>query len=184
MGNGSDVHIGVDSVVGTGSSFILPAELRAYLEDYGICTLEQARNNTSFATGYWFTAEEFDLCEEWKYHWEIYIRGLEYNRIRLKDLRDSLLWSHSNYVGPISAAKGYDSFFLINNSEVHNLVLDTLWTLNIPSKIICFSWLLVKERLLTWDHLQSRGFLVLASAFYVKEIAKIYATFSYYALLL
>ena len=105
MGNGTYVLIGVDPVVGMGNSFTLPANLRAYLADYGISTLEQARNNTSFAKGYWFTAEELDLCEEWKFHWESYIKGLEYNRIRLKDLRDSLLWSHSNYGGHIKCCK-------------------------------------------------------------------------------
>ena len=61
-------------------------------------------------------------------------------------------------MGPISAAKGYDSLSQINNSGEHNLVLNTLWTLKIPSKLICFYWLLVNERILTWDHLQSCGF--------------------------
>ena len=89
----------MDPVVGMGTSFILPGDLRAYLEDYGICTLAQARNKTSFASGYWFTAEELDLCGDWKTCWENFVRGLEYNRTCLKDLRDTLLWSHSNYVG-------------------------------------------------------------------------------------
>ena len=59
--NGSDIHLGVDPVVGMGSSFILPRDLRDYLEDYGICTLAQARNQTSFASGYWFSENELDL---------------------------------------------------------------------------------------------------------------------------
>ena len=100
--------------------------------------LDQARNNTSFASGYWFTAEELDLSGEWKTHWENYIRGLEYNRIRLKDLRDMLLWSHSNYVGPLSAVKGYDCITLISNLEERNPVFDSLWALNIPTKLACF----------------------------------------------
>ena len=62
MGNGSDIRLGVDLVVGLSNSYILPVDLRAYLEDYGINTLAQARNKTSFAAGYWFTAEELDLC--------------------------------------------------------------------------------------------------------------------------
>ena len=81
VGNGSDIRLGVDPVVGLGSSFILPGDLRAYLEDYGICTLAQARNETSFASGYWFTAEDLDLCGDWKSCWENYVRGLEYSRI-------------------------------------------------------------------------------------------------------
>ena len=78
VGNGSDIHLGVDPVVGLGSSFILTDDLRAYLEDYGICTLAQARNETTFASGYWFTAEDLDLCGDWKSCWDNYVRGLEY----------------------------------------------------------------------------------------------------------
>ena len=62
VGNGSDIRLGVDPVVGLGNSFFLPDELRSYLEDYGINTLAQARNKTSCAAGYSFTAEELDLC--------------------------------------------------------------------------------------------------------------------------
>ena len=141
-----------------GSSFFLPSDLRAYLEDYGICTLAQARNNTPFASGYWFTADDLDLCGDWKTLWENYVRGLEYNRIRLNDLRDKLLWSHSNFVGPLTAAKGYDCIILNSCLEERNPVIDSLWTLNIPTKIACFIWLLVKGRILTWEQLQSRGF--------------------------
>ena len=126
VGNGSDIHLGVDLVVGLSNSFILPDDLRAYLEDYGINTLAQASNKTPFAAGYWFTAEELDLCGDWKYLWDNYIRGLEYNRIHLKDLSDTLLWSHSNYVGTISAVKGYECISAINNFEDRNPAIDVL----------------------------------------------------------
>ena len=126
VGNGAGICLGVDPVVGLGNSFFLPDELRSYLEDYGINTLAQARNKTSCAAGYWFTAEELDLCGDWKYLWENYMRGLEHNRIRLKDLCDTLLWSHSNYVGTISAAKGYDCISSISNLEDQNPVIDIL----------------------------------------------------------
>ena len=33
VGNGSDIHLGVDPVVGLSNSYILPVDLRAYLED-------------------------------------------------------------------------------------------------------------------------------------------------------
>ena len=68
VGNGSAIRLGVDPVVGMGSSFILPRDLRDYLEDYGICTLAQARNQTSFALGYWFSVDELDLQGDWKFH--------------------------------------------------------------------------------------------------------------------
>ena len=64
VGNGSAIRIGADPVVGLGSNFILPIDLREYLEDYGIVTLDHARNLTPSATNYWFTAEDLDLCNE------------------------------------------------------------------------------------------------------------------------
>ena len=52
VGNGSAIRLGADPVVGLGSSFILPNDMREYLEDYGIVTLAQTRNLTPFASGY------------------------------------------------------------------------------------------------------------------------------------
>ena len=52
--------MGADPIVGLGYSYILSDELRLYLEDYGICSLDQAINH---ATGHWFSAEELDLCD-------------------------------------------------------------------------------------------------------------------------
>ena len=96
-------------MVGFESNYILPAGLREYLEDFGIVRLNQARNLTFSASSYWFSATDLDLCNDWKLHWESYVRGLEYGRIFLSEQDDSLLWSHSNFVGSLSAAKGYDS---------------------------------------------------------------------------
>ena len=150
--------MGADLVVGMGSSFILPRDLRDYLEDYGICTLAQARNQTPFASGYWFSAEDLDLVGEWKALWDNFIRGLDYGRIRLSDQNDSLIWSHKNYIGPLIAAEGYDCVFSDSCSEISDPILGFIWTLNIPLKIACFTWLLTRGKILTWDQLQSRGF--------------------------
>ena len=49
VGNGSTIRLGADPVVGLGSSYILPIDLREYLEYYGIVTLDQARNLTPSA---------------------------------------------------------------------------------------------------------------------------------------
>ena len=93
--------------------------------------------------------EELDLCEEWSTLWRSYIRGLEYNRISLKEETDTLLWSFGNYVGPLSAALGYDSLIINNLYEEQNRILALLWSLKLPLKIICFTWLLVKDKILT-----------------------------------
>ena len=103
--------MGVDPFIGMGYSFILPRDLRDYLEDFGISTLAQARNQTSLATGYWFSSEDLDLFGEWKIAWDIFIRGLEYGHIRLNNQIDTISWSHLNYSGPLTAAEGYKCIF-------------------------------------------------------------------------
>ena len=101
VGNGQEVYVGVDPIVGMDRDYILSFDLRTYLEDYGISTLDQVINQ---ATGGWFTAEELDLCDIWSRQWNIYIRGFNFNRIHLRGETDSLLWSFEKYVRPITAA--------------------------------------------------------------------------------
>lgn len=73
-------------------------------------------------------------------------------------MSDTLQWSFGKYVGPIRAALGYDCLIQINYFEEQNRLLALLWSLKLPLKLICFTWLLVRDRILTWDHLQSRGY--------------------------
>ena len=81
---------------------------------------------------------ELDIQGEWKLKWESYIRGLEYGRIRLSDTSDSLLWAYKEYVGPLSAALGYECIASLLCSVGQPSSLDSLWDLNIPLKIGCF----------------------------------------------
>ena len=62
--------MGSDPIVGLGSPFTLPQDLRDYLEDYGISTLDQARNYSTGAQNYWFTTEELDLGGDWMLLWD------------------------------------------------------------------------------------------------------------------
>ena len=66
------------------------------------------------------------------------MRGLEYGRIQLSDQHDSLLWSHNNYVGPLTAAIGYDCILSVNCFKLQDPDLNFLWTQRIPLKITCF----------------------------------------------
>ena len=52
----------------------------------------------------------------------------------------------------------YDCISSSYCSEDQISVLDKIWTLNIPLKIGFFTWLLSRDRILTWEQLQHRGF--------------------------
>ena len=85
---------------------------------------------------------------DWKLLWDKFTSGLEHGRIRFTDQNDSLLWSHNKYVGVLTAALGYECIvhhFKKCAADL-SLVLDLLWKLNIPTKIKCFIWLLVRNR--------------------------------------
>ena len=82
---------------------------------------------------------------------------MEFGRIRLSEQKDALLWSHDKYIGDITAAEGYDCIASSCVISGHASVFKLLWKLNIPNKIVCFIWLLLKDHILTWDQLQCRG---------------------------
>ena len=69
-----------------------------------------------------------------------------------------MLWSFNKFVGSITALVGYECILSTNCFEQQDLTLNFLWSLRIPLKITCFNWLLARDRILTWDHLQHKGF--------------------------
>ena len=95
VGNGSDILIGVDPIIGAHSTFTLPEELRSYLEDLDICTLSQARNILPDSQSYWYTADELGIDGVWKEVWDSYIAGLALGGIHLTTQADTLVWDYN-----------------------------------------------------------------------------------------
>ena len=83
MGNGTDVLIGIDPVIGVSTSLSLLDGLRTFLEDLDITTLSQARNTLPDSQHYWYSAEDLCIAGAWKDAWEAYTRGLELGGIHL-----------------------------------------------------------------------------------------------------
>ena len=55
VGNGMDILLGIDPIVGTLHIPELPSNFRAYLEDLGIATLSRAHNILPGQRTYWYT---------------------------------------------------------------------------------------------------------------------------------
>ena len=51
-------------------------DLRAYLCDYGITTLQHARNPLIDAQAYWMSVDDLKLGGDWKIEWNSYISSL------------------------------------------------------------------------------------------------------------
>ena len=77
VGNGQNILVGVDPIIGTHSLSDLPLGLREYLEDYGILSLNHAHNSLPGLHGYWYLAEDLDIDGDWKIAWDDYTRCLE-----------------------------------------------------------------------------------------------------------
>ena len=81
MGNGHDILLGIDPIIGTLYSSWLPLYIRDYLEDLGISTLSQAHNILPGQQHYWYTTEDLNIDGDWKLLWENYMSSMECARI-------------------------------------------------------------------------------------------------------
>ena len=85
VGNGKNVLLGIDPIVGVSNSLSIPQGLREYLADLDIVTLAQAQNTLPDAHKYWYSAEELSVGGVWKDAWNSFMRGLETCGLRLVD---------------------------------------------------------------------------------------------------
>ena len=143
--------------MGNPASFPFPDDLRTYLEDLGITTLAHAHNTFPDAHHYWFTAEELYLEGDWKNVWNSFIRCLILNGIRLSSEPDSLIWEYNKINGLISADKVYECIVNTYQPDPGCRLFTSLWSSLLPRKIGCFTWLVLKNKILTWDNLQKKG---------------------------
>ena len=157
VGDGKNILIGLDPIIGAHTSYILPDDLRTYLVDLEICTLAQAHNLLPDAQHYWYTANELGLAGSWKATWNDYTEGLVSGGIHLSSSADSLVWDFNKKEGTISARFPYEciinSFTPLDGTSIDSL----LWNGALPCKIGCFIWLVIRKKILTWDNLQKRG---------------------------
>ena len=149
VGNGNDIWIGIDPVIGIPTSHLFPDGLRFYLEDLDIKTLSEACNTLSDSQHYWYSAEELYLDGEWKEVWNSYTRNLDLNGIRLSSQSDSLIWDYNKKDGTISADKVYDCIVKSFSPAMGSRLFKTLWSGTLPRKIGCFSWLVLRNKVLT-----------------------------------
>ena len=144
-------------MIGNPTSYHFPVEQRTYLEDLGIKTLAQAHNTLPDAHHYWYTANELYLEGDWKNIWNSFTRNLDLNGIRLSTECDLLIWEYNKVNGMISADKVYECIVNSYKPDPGSRLFNSLWSSLLPCKIGCFVWLVLRNKILTWDNLQKRG---------------------------
>lgn len=119
--------------------------------------LTQVRNTLFPAKSYWLSADDLYLWGSYRALWDNFIKEIQGAGIRLTDRPDALLWSHNNSHGSLSARAAYDCIVGAHSSPPVTLVDSVLWNRNLPSKISCFIWLTLRDKILTWVNLQKKG---------------------------
>ena len=102
--------MGIDPIVGVSSVYILPADLRAYLEDYSILNLFDALNRgiATSSSDYWISTDELELGGSWKVSWSNYIKGLLHAGIWISPHPNKLVWIFNKSTGKVRANLMYD----------------------------------------------------------------------------
>ena len=93
VADGRDVHIGTDPIASIHDIHFFPTDLRDCFCDYGITTLQHARNPQNNAQAYQLSTDDLKLGGDWKIVWNSYISSLQQGGIHLSDKAHSLLWS-------------------------------------------------------------------------------------------
>ena len=80
VGNGRNVSIGIDFIIGLGDYFKLPEQITKYLADISYFTLAHIKRpiwmNTDFS--YWYSAKDLGLVKDLVLEWEVYTKRLNY----------------------------------------------------------------------------------------------------------
>ena len=158
-GDGWSIRVGRDPILGLTELFRLSDPLLTKLLDNRVYYLAQVAiftDGDSFTR--WADARDLNLTRDLANEWSDYTYKLKNTGLSLNRCKDSLFWSKNVKTGTISAALAYKSSVPSTFSECIPLWFKEVWRWNIPLKTVLFSWLMLAERILTWNMLQKKGF--------------------------
>jgi hypothetical protein len=159
-GNGRDIRIGVDPLIGSHTYYKLSRNLISVLKEKGIEFLAQAGTGSMENTRHtsWKKAELLGLDGELREEWNFFLKGLIGSGFELNSDKDTLLWSWDTKGGQVSAKKAYEVQMMETVEVEQNFWYVDLWTWQLPLKVKLFIWLMLEQRILTWENLIKRGF--------------------------
>ena len=139
--------MGIDPIIRMDSCYVLSEDLRDYLSDFGLHSLQNARN---LGVGinrqsYWLSAEDLDLGGRWKEECDYYIKGLLHGGIRLAKQNDSLLHNPKN--GEVTISLAYDLIVSSTLQLAQKKSILRIWACTIPLKIDFFIWISMENHI-------------------------------------
>jgi ribonuclease HI len=160
-GNGREIRIGVDPMIGSHTYYKLSRNLILALKAQGIEFLAQAGFQGAASTRLprWKKARDLGLEGDLIDEWNNYVKGLVGSGFELNNEKDVLLWSWDTKGDQVTTKQAYEA-------QLEEAVLvepvfwySELWNWLLPLKIKLFMWLLFEQKILTWENLYKRGIL-------------------------
>jgi hypothetical protein len=102
------------------------------------------------------STQELGLNDEMSQGWESFLTELRRAHIRLSGDPNDLVWEMNKTGGDYTAKLNYLSLQSLNPAEIR-WWWSKLWKVKAPPKSILFMWLILNNRVLTWEMLQKRN---------------------------
>jgi hypothetical protein len=118
----------------------------------------QAEAQVGRITSNWLTSVDLELFRHLKEEWHAYRCALINNGVILQEKPDSLKWTGGDLSGQVTVKNVYLASEKLKWNYKIGGWRKALWSWDCPLKIKLFIWLLVENKILTWEILQRRGF--------------------------
>ena len=106
----------------------------------------------------WKKDEPPGLVGDQKEEWNNFFKGMVGSDFVINNSKYILLWSWDKKIGNANANLAY-KFRMVELREVEPYFwYNELWNWQLPLKVKLFVWLMLKQRILTWEKLNKRGF--------------------------
>jgi exonuclease III len=158
-GNGYQIEVGRDVMLGLGKLALLSTNLLEHLHRKNIFFLFQIKSNQSggHLSDCWLRSEELGLDAALAVEWNGFTRRLMESGVRLLNRPDLLLWTGGDRSGALNAKNVYSALAAKCWSLNSERGQGAIWRCNVPLKLKLFAWLLIENKLLLWPNLQARG---------------------------
>jgi len=156
---GDSIIIGKDEIMGMGKVSFLFLELINHLNSNHVYFLFQASRalvQGSICSN-WLNSIDLGLEDDLSFEWDRYRLSLIGARISLFDGHDELRWTGGDCTGLLTTKNVYNALAAELWKNKIGGWRRKLWAWDFPQKIKLFSWLLIEDKLLTWNNLHKRG---------------------------
>jgi hypothetical protein len=107
----------------------------------------------------WKKAETLGLEGEQKEEWNNFVKGLVGSGFELNNEKDTLMWSWDTKGGQVNAKQAYEVQLMEDMEEEPTFWYTELWKWQLPLKVKLFIWLMLEQKILTWENLAKRGII-------------------------